>query len=51
MRVPDFELERWKFTRQYFCKYDLTETGVDPLAIRDPVTFRSIGSLLFLTRN
>jgi aspartate/methionine/tyrosine aminotransferase len=35
--VPDFELERWKFTRQYFCKYDLTETGVDPLAIRDLV--------------
>ncbi len=35
MRVPDFELERWKFTRQYFCKYDLTETGVDPLTIRD----------------
>ena len=37
MRVPDFELERWKFTRQYFCKYDLTETGVDPLTIRDLV--------------
>jgi len=37
MRVPDFELERWKFTRQYFCKYDLTETGVDPVAIRDLV--------------
>jgi aspartate/methionine/tyrosine aminotransferase len=35
MRVPDFELERWKFTRQYFCKYDLTETGVDPLSLRD----------------
>ncbi|MGA3406185.1 MAG: aminotransferase class I/II-fold pyridoxal phosphate-dependent enzyme [Candidatus Bathyarchaeia archaeon] len=35
MRVPDFELERWKFTRQYFCKYDLTETGVDPLSMRD----------------
>ena len=37
MRVPDFELERWKFTRQYFCKYDLTETGIDPLKIRDLV--------------
>lgn len=37
MRVPDFELERWKFTRQYFCKYDLTETGVDPLTMRDLV--------------
>lgn len=37
MKVPDFELERWKFTRQYFCKYDLTETGVDPLAVRDLV--------------
>jgi len=35
LRVPDFELERWKFTRQYFCKYDLTETGVDPLTVRD----------------
>jgi len=35
MKLPDFELERWKASRVLHAEFDLSETGIPPLPLRE----------------